>query len=110
MGIMPNKYYIRGRAFENWIKDQAQGEESFGLRTAGSHGKFDVVLFEPEFNRIRFIQAKVYNDKKKSGLEVTEEPGFELCSKKPYVVKFERWTKRVRKSKGKRNPRSFPQE
>lgn len=106
---MPNKYYIRGRAFENWVKDQGQGLLAFGLRTAGSHGAFDVVLFEPAHNRIRFIQCKVYNDKKKSGLEVTKEKGYEELEKKPYVVKFERWTKRVRKSKRKSRTRTVSQ-
>lgn len=93
---MGNRYYQRGTEFERWIMTQAQGKDAFGLRSAGSHGKFDVVLFEPEYKRIKFIQAKVYNAKKgeEVGLKVTEEEG---CHKYKdlYIASFERWTKTV---------------
>ncbi len=56
---MPNSNYVRGRAFEYQIVKHFRdlGYEAF--RTAGSHGKFDVVAVHPDHGSVEFIQCKV---------------------------------------------------
>lgn len=56
---MPNKNYLRGRRFEY---ERAKKLREFGhdvMRTAGSHGKFDLIAINPQNGDISLIQLKV---------------------------------------------------
>lgn len=54
---MPNKNYLRGRAYEYKAMRQLEEEGYTALRTAGSHGFADVLGFK-EGVKVRCIQIK----------------------------------------------------
>ena len=43
---MPNKNYIRGRSFEYKVKKRWSEGQFKALRTAGSHGEFDIIAYK----------------------------------------------------------------
>ena len=63
---MTNKRYVAGRAYEYRVKKKLEKEGWTVLRTAGSHGLFDIIaIAAPTFDmrrldtgRIKLIQAK----------------------------------------------------
>ena len=55
--FMPNANYLAGRRFEYAVMDAMRSEAYKVLRTAGSHGEFDIVAYKP--NSTIFIQCKV---------------------------------------------------
>jgi Holliday junction resolvase len=59
-----NKAYQKGRRAEYKVMHalRAGGWECF--RTAGSHGRFDVIAYHKELKKIKFIQVKHYKVKK----------------------------------------------
>jgi Holliday junction resolvase len=56
---MPNRQYIKGRAKEYRIMKRLK-EEGYDIvvRTAGSHGAFDVIGIKAETLEIKLIQSK----------------------------------------------------
>lgn len=63
---MPNKNYLRGRRFEWQVKKDLEAEGWIALRTAGSHGCWDIIAFFHTGGGIlcRLIQCKVTDDPK----------------------------------------------
>lgn len=63
---MPNKNYLRGRRLEWQVKKDLEAEGWIALRTAGSHGHWDVIAFKDTGHSIltRLIQCKVTNSEK----------------------------------------------
>jgi hypothetical protein len=45
--MSPNRNYIAGRAFEYKIMAQWKAKDNIVMRTAGSHGPFDVIAIDP---------------------------------------------------------------
>ncbi len=58
---MPNKRYISGRAHEYAIKKKWEKDGWTVLRTAGSHGEFDLVAIQ---NKRKFL---MYDDERLAG-------------------------------------------
>lgn len=54
---MPNKNYLRGRRWEYEVAKQLRKEGYKVMRTAGSHGPYDLIALGP--NLIILIQCKV---------------------------------------------------
>lgn len=56
---MPNTNYLRGRNFEYKVKKYLQEQGYHVLRTAGSHGMYDLIAIKFELQpSIIFIQCK----------------------------------------------------
>lgn len=55
---MPNKNYLAGRRFEYKVKKDWEAEGWKVLRTAGSHGEFDLVAYRQGRTTPVFIQCK----------------------------------------------------
>ena len=55
---MPNKRYKKGYEYELRIMKTKQKKGFYCIRSAGSHGFFDVIAINPETNEIHLIQAK----------------------------------------------------
>lgn len=55
-----NKAYIAGRNFEYKIKKLLEERGYVVLRTAGSHGPFDLVAIDSQHKTILLIQCKAY--------------------------------------------------
>lgn len=55
---MPNKNYVAGRRLEYQFKKDWEAEGAIVLRTAGSHGLFDLVAINEQQGEITFIQCK----------------------------------------------------
>jgi hypothetical protein len=57
---MPNKNYQRGRRLEWQVKKDLEQEGWHVMRTAGSHGAYDIVAIREKngFTEIKFIQCK----------------------------------------------------
>ena len=55
---MPNANYIKGRRKEYEIMNDAKAKGLIAVRTAGSHGPFDVIIIHPYAKIIEFIQCK----------------------------------------------------
>lgn len=56
---MPTNNYRRGRAAEYELKKKLEKEGYTVLRTAGSHGPFDLIAYtDDDSNPVRFIQVK----------------------------------------------------
>jgi len=62
---MPNKNYNRGVRYEREMVNTARSLGGIAFRSAGSHSKYDVVVFFPKDNHLRFIQMKAHKAKKK---------------------------------------------
>lgn len=60
---MANSNYIAGRAFEYEVKKAYEKEGYKVLRTAGSHGEFDLVAYRP-WVCPSFIQCKIVDNEK----------------------------------------------
>lgn len=60
---MPNKNYLAGRRFEYEVMRAYEEMGYKTLRTAGSHGEFDVVAYHPHSGVI-MIQCKVVESEK----------------------------------------------
>jgi Restriction endonuclease len=56
---MPNKNYLKGRRFEYAIMKSFREDGYDVSRTAGSHGKFDIIAISPGNGCIELIQCKV---------------------------------------------------
>jgi Holliday junction resolvase len=101
VGLMPNKNYIRGRAFEYEVRKELELRGIITYRTAGSHGQFDIIGFA--LNRIILIQCKtkVTSNEALRGI-ILKEP--ELTNfDHNYSVDSARWTKYIyRKNNGHR--------
>jgi len=54
---MPNENYIAGRAFEYSTKKVYEAKGYTVLRTAGSHGEYDLVAYRP-WTPVLMIQCK----------------------------------------------------
>jgi hypothetical protein len=54
---MPNRNYESGRRFEYKIANELRADGHMILRTAGSHGAFDLVAISPE-GEVGLIQCK----------------------------------------------------
>lgn len=54
---MPNFNYNAGRRFEYKVKKQLERAGNIVMRTAGSHGPFDLIAISPE-GEIGFVQCK----------------------------------------------------
>lgn len=63
---MPNKNYLRGRRLEWQVKTDMEKLGWIALRTAGSHGPWDIICFKDTGTRIiaRLIQCKVVKTEK----------------------------------------------
>jgi Holliday junction resolvase len=57
---MPNKNYLRGRRLEWQVKKDLERDGWIAVRTAGSHGHWDIIAFRDHVDRllIRLIQCK----------------------------------------------------
>lgn len=68
---MANANYLKGRAFEYKVMKELKEMGFMVMRTAGSHGKYDIIAikFEPVLC-IYFIQCKAYN-----GISIIEKVG-----------------------------------
>lgn len=66
---MPNKHYLRGRAFEYQIKKLLQDNGFTVTRAAGSHSPFDLIAVKPgkEIWFSCFLQLKTYKDETHNG-------------------------------------------
>lgn len=53
---LSNKHYLRGRRFEWEVKKELEADGWMVFRTAGSHGKYDLIAVRDSL--IRFIQCK----------------------------------------------------
>ena len=97
---MPNRNYLRGRAFEFYLMAKIKEEGGFPMRSSGSHGKFDVVGVFPDKKEIALYQAKTKLIKKgKQRTEYEVEPEYELLNGQKFDVRFVRATKYIRKVK-----------
>ena len=56
---MPNPNYIKGRNFEYAVMRHLRTVGYDAMRTAGSHGQFDIVAIHKSQGCIEFIQCKV---------------------------------------------------
>jgi len=56
---MGNRNYIKGRAFEYAVRKSLQEEGYEVMRTAGSHGHFDLIAIKPSQSIIELVQCKV---------------------------------------------------
>ena len=57
---MPNKNYQRGRRFEWEVKKDLEKQGYAVMRTAGSHGAYDLIaIYDGTSLYVRFIQCKV---------------------------------------------------
>lgn len=65
--------YKRGRAKEYRIMKKAREEGMVAIRTAGSHGFFDVIAIDLARKRINLIQAKPKSISEKKKDEIYEE-------------------------------------
>lgn len=77
--------YQRGRALEYKIKNQLEEEGYLVLRTAGSHGLFDLIALDRPFQGkgvVRFIQLK----RKREGEEIHDEVSYEAEVKEEFWV------------------------
>ena len=66
---MPNSRYDRGRAYEYKVMRKLREEGFYAIRSAGSHGYFDIIGIKPpqstvEKGQIRVIQCKTGKSKK----------------------------------------------
>ena len=59
---MPNSNYVRGRNFEYTVVNDYREAGYEAFRTAGSHGKFDVIAIHPETGCVELIQCKLVDD------------------------------------------------
>ena len=87
--------YRRGYVFEQWIVNTLKQEGYDAQRTAGSHGKYDVIAMK--VHSVRLIQAKTC---KKGGEAVMkrEIKAFrEYRNKLPMMASLEVWVKEDRK-------------
>lgn len=93
---MPNKSYLRGRKWEWDIMKELKksgSKEAFVLRTAGSHGPYDVVRVDPKYRNIIFVQAKTkYGPISKISRALENSGG-------GWKVSMYRWTKYIRRKK-----------
>ena len=55
---MGNSNYIRGVKFERELVNKARKEGKVAFRSAGSHSKVDVCLWDPKFHYIQLVQCK----------------------------------------------------
>lgn len=81
---MPNKNYIAGRKLEYKAKKELESNDWVVMRTAGSHGPFDLVCVDPEEEFILFIQVK--STKSRAACtrllnEWVERPPIRVCNK-----------------------------
>jgi len=65
---VPNKYYIRGAKAEREAKELLEGEGFEVFRTAGSHGRADLIAVKPlgcgDYHWIaRLVQVKTCEEK-----------------------------------------------
>lgn len=63
---MPNKNYLAGRRFEYELKKSYEKAGAHVMRTAGSHGKFDLIVIPLGLGvdkMPQLIQCKVVTDK-----------------------------------------------
>lgn len=56
---MSNSNYVKGRAFEYAVRKSLQEEGYEVMRTAGSHGHFDLIAIKPSQPVIELVQCKV---------------------------------------------------
>ena len=68
---MPNKNYISGRAFEYKVMKELRDMGFLVMRTAGSHGPFDIVAIT-DAGYVSLIQCKRVNDYNKVNALVNE--------------------------------------
>lgn len=74
---MPNKNYIRGRKFEWELMETLQNRGAdMVFRTAGSHGKYDVIAFFFEEKEVELYQCKTKKSKKSKPQQVSETMEF----------------------------------
>lgn len=59
--------YQRGAAMENRIVRKAKEHGKLAMRSAGSHGEVDVIIFDPVTRIIEIIQCKGISSRLKSG-------------------------------------------
>lgn len=78
---MPNKNYLRGRRFEYEVAKTLKEQGYEVMRTAGSHGKFDIIALRSGVKPI-FYQCKVTDNERtanRMGAEFKENPPFLGC-------------------------------
>ena len=63
---MPNQNYRRGRQLEWQVRKDLENMGYHAMRTAGSHGEFDIIAYITPGNHtiITFIQCKLTKDAK----------------------------------------------
>lgn len=91
---MPNKNYIRGRAFEYSVMHDLQSEGYTCYRTAGSHGAYDVIAFKP--TEILLIQCKTKLTKRANEHLVKTQEDMTVGT---VTICKERWTKYILRRK-----------
>jgi len=63
-----NKRYIKGRNFEYQIKKMLERDGYYVIRSAGSHGAFDLVAIKG--NEVKLFQLKNVRSRKKMSSEI----------------------------------------
>lgn len=83
---MPNSRYIAGRAYEYRVMKRLR-EEGYSetIRSAGSHGKFDVIGIDPVKKRIVLVQCKIGKTQKEA-IKNVKATGIEKQFKGRYKV------------------------
>lgn len=93
---MPNKNYIRGRAWEYEVmKFALEAGASMVFRTAGSHGPYDIIAFYPETRIVNLTQCKTKINKVRTGVKQSEEIKLDGL----WTIKCSKATKYIRRRK-----------
>ena len=93
---MPNKNYQAGVRFERLRMKHWESLGSWCLRSAGSHGAFDIVVIKQYSGEVYFIQCKIVQTLKEAERMIEKfkaHPPYGKNVKQRYTQMLEVWVK-----------------